>query len=131
MHPVDVDLGSLELESNVPGLLLQLSSVARFAPSAKDVVDTLQEELTHENLSASSRNRPWITRGNSFRLELSLKFEPFADLDQNGTLIETLTARLRIAKVALRFHDFADYADLSTALAAAPYESKRRGSLAL
>ena len=99
MQLVDLDLGSLELEWKASGLHLQLSSHAAFAPSAKDDIDTLRERLTCELLNASSVNRPWITRGSAFRLELSVMFED--ELDRSGLeeLIQTLTTRLKTAKV--------------------------------
>ena len=103
MGSVEVDLGSLELESKFSGLQLQLSSVAKFAPSAEDDVDTLRKQLTRENLNASSKVRPWITRGNAFRLELSLQMELDRDAAHNDTLFETLTSRLRTAKVTHTF----------------------------
>lgn len=99
MQTVDMDLGSLELESKASGLQLQLSSLAKFAPSAEDDFDTLRERLTHGKLNAICIDHPWITRGNVFRLELSLHVESGLHVDGQETLIETLTARLRTAKV--------------------------------
>ena len=99
MATMDVDLGSLELESKSSGLQLQLRTLARFAPSPEDDVDALRQRLIHEQLNTDSVDRVWIERGHKYRLELSLHLELGLDEKETHTVMETLVNRLRAAKV--------------------------------
>lgn len=99
MQSIDLGLGGLEIKAKQSELQLHLTSQARFAPSAKDDINTLCERLTSLELNNSPLHRPWITCDSTFQLNLSLLLEDKLSLDSQADLMHTLSERLRSAKV--------------------------------
>ena len=99
MQSLDIDLGSLALESKATDARLHLSSVARFLASEKDDIAALEERLTSSCDGLSGLTRPWTVRGHDFRLELMLRIDIGIEPGNQHALVEVLSSRLMDAKV--------------------------------
>ena len=97
----DLYLGRAELESPTPGLQLQLSSSAKFAPSAEDELDALQSRLTACRVYSDSDLHPWISRGSNYKLFILLELQDVLDSRAQAAVIERLSTQLESAKVAI------------------------------
>ena len=96
---VDLDLGQLDLQPAASDVQLKLTSSAIFAPSAEDEFDALRARLTACKLDTGSASWPWVLRGTSFRLTISLRVETVLSEHAQSELVEILSAQLASAKV--------------------------------
>jgi hypothetical protein len=90
-------LGRLDLASTRTGLKLQLSSLAQFAPSTKDVPLI----LTTQKADAGRPSRPWIKRASTFRLVVSIRVADEIEDCSKAQLAEELATDIRRAKARL------------------------------
>ena len=93
-----LDLGSLDLTSTTCGLEMRLSSQAVLASSKKDA--EALEKLTRQFLSLSVADRPYVFRGNSFRMILCVKFEHGLLWEDAVAQVETFSDQLKGAEVS-------------------------------
>lgn len=102
-----IDLGNADIQSRETDLCVRLQSAAQFAASEEDDIAELWRALMAARLTDQSRDRPWIHRGDGFKLVLSLQLEAVLGVHEQEEMVEILSDHLQKAEVgALVLHTY-------------------------
>lgn len=99
MLPIEIGLGDAHLQSRGSGISVELKSSAQFASSAEDDIDQLRQRLTSALLTDREDGKPWIRRGDSFKLVLSLHLQDVLDTAGRDEVVHILTGNVQSAEV--------------------------------
>ena len=99
MPTTEIDLGHADLQSRKTDICVELRSSARFAASEEDGIAELRQELTAARLTDQSGRKPWIRRGDAFKLVLSLHLDAVLGAPEQDETVPILSDHLQRAKV--------------------------------
>jgi hypothetical protein len=107
------DLGGLELELRLASanVNLRLSSELKFVTIRKDEDDSAEPRRLERLLDGDGYHKPWVTKGHSYQLVISLKIDDVLELEDEA-FAQQVAAQLKNSKARDDVRSQLEYANM-------------------